>query len=34
MELPKKGIAMLKFIYGQLYNGKLAFIYKHAPTDA
>ncbi len=30
----RKGITILKFIYGQLYNGKLAFRNKHAPTDA
>jgi ribonuclease HI len=30
----REGIKILKFIYGQLYNGKLAFRYKHAPTDA
>jgi hypothetical protein len=28
------GRTILKFIYGQLYNGKLDFRYKHAPTDA
>ena len=31
---PKDGITILKFLYGQLYNGKLAYIYKLAPTDA
>jgi hypothetical protein len=30
----REGITIFKFIYGQLYNGKLAFRYKHAPTDA
>ena len=30
----REGITLLKFIYGQLYNGRLAFRYKHAPTDA
>ena len=27
-------MTIVKFIYGQLYNGKLAFRCKHAPTDA
>jgi hypothetical protein len=27
------GTSLLKFIYGQLYNGKLAKRYGHAPTD-
>ena len=31
---PKEGITILKFLYGQLYNGKLAHRYKQAPTDA
>jgi hypothetical protein len=31
---PKDGITLLKCIYGQLYNGKLAYRYKLAPTDA
>ena len=30
----KDGITILKFLYGQLYNGKLAYRYKLAPTDA
>ncbi len=30
---PKEGTTLLKFIYGQLYNGKLAKKYGHAPTD-
>ena len=30
----RDGITILKFINGQLYNGKLALRYKHAPTDA
>ena len=29
----KEGTTLLKFIYGQLYNGKLAQRYGHAPTD-
>ena len=33
-ENPREGSTLLKFIYGQLYNGKLAKIYGHAPTDA
>jgi hypothetical protein len=28
-----EGITLLKFIYGQLYNGKLAERYGHAATD-
>jgi hypothetical protein len=28
-----EGTSLLKFIYGQLYNGKLAMRYGHAPTD-
>ena len=31
---PSEGITILKFIYGQLYNGKLAYRYGLAPTDA
>ena len=31
---PSEGITILKFIYGQLYNGKLAHRYGLAPTDA
>jgi len=31
---PNDGIPLLKFIHGQLYNGKLAYRYKLAPTDA
>jgi hypothetical protein len=31
--VPKEGITLLKFMYGQLYNGKLAKRYGHAPTD-
>jgi hypothetical protein len=31
---PKDGIAILNFIYGQFYNGKLAYRYKLPPTDA
>jgi hypothetical protein len=31
---PKDGITLLKFMHGQLYNGKLACRYKPAPTDA
>ena len=30
---PKDGITLLKFVHGQLYNGKLAYRYKLAPTD-
>ncbi len=30
---PKEGTTLLKFIYGQLYNGKIAKRYGHAPTD-
>ncbi len=29
----REGISLLKFIYGQLYNGKLAQRYGHTPTD-
>ena len=32
--LLKDGITIRKFLYGQLYNGKLAYRYKLAPTDA
>jgi ribonuclease HI len=28
-----EGTSLLKFVYGQLYNGKLAKRYGHAPTD-
>ena len=31
---PTEGITILKFLYGQLYNGKLAHRYGLAPTDA
>jgi hypothetical protein len=31
---PKDDIIILKFLYGQLYNGRLAYRYKIAPTDA
>jgi hypothetical protein len=31
---PSKGITILKFLYVQLYNGKLAYRYGLAPTDA
>ena len=30
---PKEGTALLKFMYGQLYNGKIAMRYGYAPTD-
>ena len=30
---PKEGTTLLKFIYGQFYNGKLAQRYGHAPPD-
>ncbi len=30
-ENPREGSTLLKFIYGQLYNGKLAKLYGHAP---
>ena len=30
---PWEGTAPLKFLYGQLYNGKLAMRYGHAPTN-
>jgi ribonuclease HI len=32
-ENPKEGTNLLKFMYGQLYNGKLAKLYGHTPTD-
>ena len=32
-ENPREGSTLLKFVYGQLYNGKLAKLYGHAPTD-
>jgi len=32
-ETPKKGTNIIKFIYGRLYNGKLAKRYGHAPTE-
>ncbi|MFN9900797.1 MAG: hypothetical protein ACK55Z_18850, partial [bacterium] len=32
-ENPREGSTLLKFIYGQLYNGKLAKLYGHATTD-
>jgi hypothetical protein len=31
---PTEGITILIFLFGQLYNGKLAYIYGLAPTDA
>ena len=31
--VPKEGTTLLKFMYGQLYNGKLAKRYGHTPTD-
>ncbi len=30
---PKEDTSLLKFVYGQLYNGKTAKRYGHAPTD-
>jgi predicted outer membrane repeat protein len=30
---PKEGTTLLKFVYGQLYNVKIAKRYGHAPTD-
>ena len=30
---PTEGSTLLEFIYGKLYNGKLAKRYGHAPTD-
>ncbi len=32
-EYSKEGTNLLNFIHGQLYNGKLAKRYGHAPTD-
>ncbi len=32
--IPKEGTTLLKFIYGQVYNGKIAKRYGHAPTEA
>ena len=32
-ENPKEGTHLLKIAYGQLYNGKIAKRYGHAPTD-
>ncbi len=32
-ETPKEGTNLLKCMYGQLYNGKLAKRYGYAPTD-
>jgi hypothetical protein len=32
-ESPKEGTILLKFLYGQLYNGRLVKRYGHAPTD-
>ena len=29
----REGITILTFLYGQLYNGKLAYRYIHAPMD-
>ena len=29
----KEGLALIKFIYGQLFNGKLAQRYGYAPTN-
>ena len=31
---PRDGIALLKFLHGQYYTGKLAYRYGHAPSDA
>ena len=31
---PREGITILKFLYGQLYNGKIAYRYGLATTDA
>jgi hypothetical protein len=33
MENPTDGTSLLKFAYGQLYNGKLALRHGHAPTE-
>ena len=30
---PKEGTTLLKFVYGQLYNGKIAKRFGHTPTD-
>ena len=30
---PKEGTTLLKFIHGQLYNGKIVMRYGQAPTD-
>jgi hypothetical protein len=30
---PREGAILLKFIYGQLYSGRLAMRYVYAPTD-
>jgi hypothetical protein len=30
---PWEGISLVKFIYGQLYNGKIDMRYGHALTD-
>jgi len=32
-DIPKEGTNLLKCVYGQQYNGKLAHRYDHAPTD-
>ncbi len=32
-DTPKESITLLKFMYGQLYNDKLAKRYGHVPTD-
>jgi len=32
-DTPKEGTNLLNFIYGQLYNGKLAKLYGHAPAN-
>ncbi len=29
----REGTSLLKFMYGQMYNGKLAHRYGHTPTD-
>ncbi len=31
---PWEGTSLLKFVFGRIYNGKLARRYGHAPTDA
>jgi hypothetical protein len=33
VENPADGTNLLKFAYNQIYNGKLAYRYGHAPTD-